>query len=214
MTMKSFLVTILYCLTGYVFHKGSVSAFQQLPQTCRVSPMETLVGTVLTGRRTLRAGHSRVIRLASKDDPSLSSNEVEGQSSSNQREDPVEKNLSNGQGLTAAFLNWLRSEDGKEDVKTYFVALILALLLRFTIIEPRFIPSLSMYPTFEVGDQLAVEKVTKRIKPLYRNEIVVFNPPETFREMMIDQYGQSNAKSREALIKRIVAVEVRLSPEF
>ena len=108
----------------------------------------------------------------------------------------------------APLRKWLNSDEGREDIKTYFVSLAIALLLRFTIIEPRFIPSLSMYPTFDVGDQLAVEKVTKRLKPLYRNEVVVFNPPETFREIMVDQYGQSSSKSREALIKRIVAVEV------
>lgn len=102
--------------------------------------------------------------------------------------------------------NWLQSEEGKEDIKTYFISLFIALLLRFTIIEPRFIPSLSMYPTFEVGDQLAVEKVTKRYKPFYRNEIVVFRPPQSFKDIIESQYGQS-PKSREALIKRIVAVE-------
>jgi signal peptidase I len=101
---------------------------------------------------------------------------------------------------------WFRSEEGKEDIKTYFLSLFIALLLRFAIIEPRFIPSLSMYPTFDVGDQLAVEKVTKRIKPLYRNEVVVFNPPQTFRDIVENQFGDKK-KSKEALIKRIVAVE-------
>lgn len=104
---------------------------------------------------------------------------------------------------------WWNSEEGRDDIKTYFISLGIALLLRFTIIEPRYIPSLSMYPTFEVGDQLAVEKVTKRIKPFYRQEVVVFNPPQTFRDIMVDQYGQSGARAREALIKRIVAIEVR-----
>jgi hypothetical protein len=103
---------------------------------------------------------------------------------------------------------WFKSEEGKEDVKTYFVSLAIALLLRFTIIEPRFIPSLSMYPTFEVGDQLAVEKITKRLKPFYRQEVVVFNPPQTFRDILVDQYGQDASRGREALIKRIVAIEV------
>ena len=100
---------------------------------------------------------------------------------------------------------WARSEEGREDIQTYFVSLAIALLLRFTIVEPRFIPSLSMYPTFEVGDQLAVEKVTKRIKPFYRNEVVVFNPPRAFQEIMEQNYGNPS-RGKEALIKRIVAV--------
>ena len=104
---------------------------------------------------------------------------------------------------------WFQSDEGREDVKTYFFSLTIALALRFTIIEPRFIPSLSMYPTFDVGDQLAVEKVTKRIKPLYRQEVVVFNPPQAFRDILVDQYGQPESRGKEALIKRIVAVEVR-----
>jgi signal peptidase I len=84
-------------------------------------------------------------------------------------------------------------------------------LLRFTIVEPRYIPSLSMYPTFEVGDQLAVEKVTKRIKPLYREEVVVFNPPQAFRDIMVGEYGQDASRAKEALIKRIVAIEVSVT---
>jgi signal peptidase I len=106
-----------------------------------------------------------------------------------------------------AIKNWLRSDEGRDDIKTYFLSLFIALLLRFTIVEPRYIPSLSMYPTFDVGDQLAVEKVTKRIKPLYRNEVVVFNPPQAFRDIMENQYGAGASKSKEALIKRIVAIE-------
>ena len=109
---------------------------------------------------------------------------------------------------------WWNSDEGRDDVKTYFISLGIALLLRFTIIEPRYIPSLSMYPTFEVGDQLAVEKVTKRLKPFYRQEVVVFNPPQTFREIMVGQYGQDASRAREALIKRIVAIEVRVTCHF
>jgi signal peptidase I len=100
-------------------------------------------------------------------------------------------------GIFQAVKEWFFSDEGREDVKTYFVSLF---------IEPRFIPSLSMYPTFDVGDQLAVEKVTKRIKPLYRNEVVVFNPPQTFIDIVDNQYGDKS-KGKEALIKRIVAVE-------
>lgn len=110
-----------------------------------------------------------------------------------------------GEGLFDGIRNWFYSEDGKEDIKIYFTSLFIALVFRFTIIEPRFIPSLSMYPTFDVGDQLAVEKVTKRIKPLYRNEVVVFKPPPKFAEI-VEGYGDSK-KAKEALIKRIIAVE-------
>lgn len=102
--------------------------------------------------------------------------------------------------------SWFISEEGREDVKTYFISLFVALLIRFLIIEPRYIPSLSMYPTFDVGDQLAVEKVTKLYKPLYRNEVVVFNPPQMFKDIVSNQYGDPG-KAKEALIKRIIAVE-------
>jgi signal peptidase I len=125
-------------------------------------------------------------------------------------DDPVEKPSNGGGGDDVGFLrlvkNWLRSDEGRQDIQTYFISLGIALLLRFTIIEPRFIPSLSMYPTFDVGDQLAVEKVTKRLKPLYRQEVVVFNPPPAFQRLVENQYDNPQ-RAKEALIKRIVAVE-------
>jgi signal peptidase I len=110
------------------------------------------------------------------------------------------------ESIVASIKSWFFSEEGREDVKTYFVSLFVALLIRFIIIEPRYIPSLSMYPTFDVGDQLAVEKITKLYKPLYRNEVVVFNPPPMFQDIVTNQYGDPS-KAKEALIKRIVAVE-------
>lgn len=116
-------------------------------------------------------------------------------------------NNSDNDSFLAQLGQWWNSDEGKDDVKTYFISLGIALLLRFTIIEPRYIPSLSMYPTFDVGDQLAVEKVTKRIKPFYRKEVVVFNPPQSFRDIMVGSYGQDVSRAKEALIKRIVAIE-------
>jgi signal peptidase I len=105
------------------------------------------------------------------------------------------------------FQKWFRSPDAKADLQTYFISLFIALLLRFAIIEPRYIPSLSMYPSFDIGDQIAVEKVTKRLKPLYRREVIVFRPPAAFQEIIQKQYGGGTNKiQREALIKRIVAI--------
>ena len=129
----------------------------------------------------------------------------------NQWEDEEQPSSDRGNvlGFFENIRQYFRSDEGIADVKTYTISLVIALLLRFLIVEPRFIPSLSMYPTFEVGDQLAVEKVSKRIRPFQRNEVVVFNPPETFRDIVINEFGGKARKAKEALIKRIVAVEVR-----
>lgn len=123
-------------------------------------------------------------------------------------EETTSSDRGKGLGFLDGLKQYLRSDESKEDFKTYTISLAIALLLRFLIIEPRFIPSLSMYPTFEVGDQLAVEKVTKRIRPFQRNEVVVFNPPKAFRTILTEDYGADTGKAKEALIKRIVAVEV------
>ena len=88
----------------------------------------------------------------------------------------------------------------------YVVSLSVALLLRFLVIEPRYIPSLSMYPTFDVGDQLAVEKVSKLFRPQQRKDVVVFNPPQAFKDITQGTAGGERMKD-EALIKRVIAVE-------
>jgi len=96
------------------------------------------------------------------------------------------------------FVRWSKSEEGKEDIKIYTTSLVTALLVRAFICEPRYIPSLSMYPTFDIGDQLAVEKISKLARPYQRRDVVVFMPPEAFNLF---------SDNHEALIKRIVAVE-------
>jgi len=101
----------------------------------------------------------------------------------------------------------LGSNDGRKDIQTYCISFLLALALRVLIVEPRYIPSLSMYPTFDVGDQLAVEKVTKRLRPMLRKEVIVFHPPDKFRDIMSASYGRDSTKTKEALIKRVVALE-------
>jgi signal peptidase I len=74
------------------------------------------------------------------------------------------------------------------------------LAIRLLIVEPRYIPSLSMFPAFEVNDQLAVEKVSKWTQPPNRRDVVVFDPPASFWEL------SARRPDGEALIKRVVAV--------
>jgi signal peptidase I len=93
---------------------------------------------------------------------------------------------------------WSRfSPELRDDVKSTGVSLIIALMFRVFLFEPRFIPSLSMFPTFDIGDQLLVDKVSKVVRPYQRRDVVVFNPTDTY----IDLTGNT-----EALIKRVVAV--------
>ena len=90
------------------------------------------------------------------------------------------------------------SANTREDILTTSTSFLFALLVRLLIIEPRFIPSLSMFPTFDVGDQLLVDKVSHFTRGYKRRDVVVFNPPLTYVEL---------TGNTEALIKRVVAVE-------
>ena len=78
------------------------------------------------------------------------------------------------------------------------VWLALALLLRWAVVEPRWIPSGSMLPTLELQDRVLVEKVRPKLgQPLPLGTIVVFHPPGALLAAGYD--------SKAALIKRVVA---------
>jgi signal peptidase I len=94
----------------------------------------------------------------------------------------------------------------QENVQILGIALLLALVIRTYIAEPRFIPSDSMFPTLQVGDRLVVEKISYRFHPPQRGDIVVFDPPES---LQIQGYAKD-----QAFIKRVIGLpgdEIKVS---
>jgi len=85
-----------------------------------------------------------------------------------------------------------------DNLQVIAIALTLALLLRFFVAEPRFIPSDSMIPTLEIGDRLVVEKVSYHFHPPQPGDIIVFQPPQ---QLQIQGYLQG-----QAFIKRVMGV--------
>jgi len=85
-----------------------------------------------------------------------------------------------------------------DNLQVLAIALILALLLRTFIAEPRFIPSDSMVPTLLVGDRLIVEKVSYRLNSPQRGDIIVFDPPA-----QLQRYGYAKD---QAFIKRVIGL--------
>ena len=83
-----------------------------------------------------------------------------------------------------------------ENLQTAAIALVVAFLVRTFVAEPRYIPSDSMLPTLEVGDRIAVEKVSYRFHPPQAGDVVVFQPPQQLQRI---GYG-----SDQAFIKRVV----------
>ncbi|MCH9713161.1 MAG: signal peptidase I [Cyanobacteria bacterium] len=75
----------------------------------------------------------------------------------------------------------------------------LALLLRWAVIEPRWIPSGSMLPTLQLQDRVLVEKLRVRLhRPLAAGAVVVFHPPAVLQAAGYDPGS--------ALIKRLVGL--------
>ncbi len=90
-----------------------------------------------------------------------------------------------------------------KDFKNLFIWIIIALIIRWQVIEPRWIPSGSMLPTLQIQDKILVEKLTPKITSLsnlskLKNKIIVFNVPE--------QLIEAGYESDIALIKRVIGV--------
>jgi len=115
--------------------------------------------------------------------------------------EPKEPDFLSVEGLKQEF-GLLRKGEGEtyEFIAEFVPTFAFFLAIRLLIVEPRYIPSLSMFPAFEINDQLAVEKVSKWVQPPARRDVVVFDPPDSFWEL------SARKADGEALIKRVVAV--------
>jgi signal peptidase I len=86
----------------------------------------------------------------------------------------------------------------RENLLTLVIALIVALLVRAYVAEPRFIPSDSMVPTLVKDDRLVVEKVSYYFRPPQFGEIIVFRPPAS---PYLKDYGRD-----QVFIKRVIGL--------
>ena len=95
------------------------------------------------------------------------------------------------------------SEPKRNSWKGLVLWVLLALLLRWQVIEPRWIPSGSMLPTLQLQDRILVEKITPKLnrqrhQPIGLDQIVVFAVPPQLVEAGYDP--------KAALIKRVVGL--------
>ena len=90
-----------------------------------------------------------------------------------------------------------------KDIKTLFIWVFVALIIRWQVVEPRWIPSGSMLPTLQIQDKILVEKISPKLNfsknlSRLRDQIIVFNAPSILIE--------AGYESKTALIKRVIGL--------
>jgi len=111
-----------------------------------------------------------------------------------------EQQQQGGGGGDDGYYRFMGLKISKDDLLTIGLALAISYGIRWFIAEPRFIPSLSMYPTFDIGDRLVAEKLTYRFKrsPV-PGDVIIFHP--------VEGVGSRSLFNDDVFIKRVVAVE-------
>ena len=118
---------------------------------------------------------------------------------------PSSSSSSSSSSASSSSTNWLTSN--REDLITYATALAISLGIRTFIAEPRFIPSLSMFPSFDVGDRLVAEKLTYRwSRPPRAGDVVIFHPPFDRHQGEQNRSVLAKLLDDDVFIKRVVAV--------
>lgn len=62
-------------------------------------------------------------------------------------------------------------------IKVAAIALVLAGLVRYFLVQPFFVEGASMEPNFESGEYLLIDEISYYFKPVERGEVVVFHYP-------------------------------------
>ncbi|MSR76664.1 MAG: signal peptidase I [Candidatus Omnitrophica bacterium] len=75
------------------------------------------------------------------------------------------------------WLNAVSCDLWKNWIEPFLVAGILALVIRTFLLGPYKIPTASMRPTFMEGDRIFVDKISYRLHPPHRGDIIVFKYP-------------------------------------
>ena len=91
----------------------------------------------------------------------------------------------------------------RQNIESLGMAILVALLVRASIVEAFWVPSGSMLPTIQIGDHLFVNKLAYGMHlPLVKGEIVHWNSPKRGEIVVFTRPGDTSTD----LIKRVIAV--------